>query len=200
MLVAAGILLGLVALLAVPLGVAFRLEGIETFAGRVTIRWLFGLVRVRIPFPGARKPAEKPKPAAEPEARRKRARPGARGRGARVLAVLRRADFRRRALTLVEDLVRAVHVTRLRLRMRLGLGDPADTGRLWALVGPLAAASDGLRGADVWIEPEFVEPVLEFEARGRLQVVPLRVLALAVAFALSPASIRAWRTLWSGDA
>ncbi len=194
MLVAVAVLLGLAGLLAVPLGVAFQLEGIEAFQGRLTIRWLFGLVRVRVAVPGARRPPAAP--AAEPEPARKRARRGARGGGARFLAVLRQAPFRRRVHRLVGDLVRVVRVRRLRLRMRLGLGDPADTGRLWAVVGPLTAASQGL-GADVRIEPEFVDPVLEFRARGRVRVVPLQVLAVAVPFALSPASIRGWRTLRS---
>ncbi len=200
MLVAVGVLLGLVALLAVPVDAAFRLEGIEAFAGRLTIRWLFGLVRIHIPVPGARE--RPPEPSAEPKAARRRARREARGGRARArfLAVLRQATFRRRVHRLVRDLVHAAHASRLRLRLRLGLGDPADTGRLWAVVGPLSAVSQGLRGADLRIEPEFVEPALEFRARGRLCVIPLQVLALAVSFALSPASIRAWRTLWSGHA
>ena len=84
--------------------------------------------------------------------------------------------------------------------MRLGLGDPADTGRLWAVVGPLSAAAQGLRGAEVRIEPEFMDSVLEFRAQGRLLVAPLQVMALAVSFALSPPTIRAWRTLRGGHA
>jgi hypothetical protein len=111
--------------------------------------------------------------------------------------VLGQSGFRRRVRRLVGDLVRVIHVGRIRLRMRLGLGDPADTGRLWAVVGPLSALSQALSNADVRIEPEFVEPVLEFRARGRLRVIPLQVLAVAVPFALSPASIRAWRALRS---
>ncbi len=79
--------------------------------------------------------------------------------------------------------------------MRLGLGDPADTGRLWAFLGPLNAAAQNLRNAEVRIEPEFVDPTFEFEINGRVRLVPLQFLALATAFALSPPSIRAWRTL-----
>ena len=198
MLVVVGVLAGLLVLLALPVEAAFRLEGIEAFTGQITIRWLFGLVRIRIPVPGVR---ERPaKPAAEREAARKRPRRKARRGPARVLAVLGQTAFRRRAYRLVEDLVRAVHVSQLRRRMRLGVGDPADTGRLWAVVGPLNAAAQGLRGAEVQIEPEFMDPVLEFRAQGRVLVVPLQVLALAVSFALSPPSIRAWRTLKGGHA
>jgi hypothetical protein len=78
--------------------------------------------------------------------------------------------------------------------MRLGLGDPADTGRLWAVVGPLSAAAQ-LRNAELRIEPEFADPVLELRADGRVLLVPLRFLIVAIAFALSPPTIRAWRTL-----
>ena len=84
--------------------------------------------------------------------------------------------------------------------MRLGLGDPADTGRLWALVGPLNAAANNLRNAQVQIEPEFMDPLFEFRFDGRLLVVPLQLVALAIGFALSPASLRAWRTLIRGHA
>jgi hypothetical protein len=184
-------------LLAVPLDVSFRFQGIEAFEGKVRIRWLLGLVRFRVRIPGARpRPrARRPEPAAEV-----RARPGRRSRRAKALAVLGQEAFRRRAGRLVRDLVRAVHPNRLSLRMRVGLGDPADTGRLWAFVGPLVAAAGSLHDAEVQIEPEFVEPALEFELHGRLLVIPLQVLALAVAFALSPSSIRAWLTSRASDA
>jgi hypothetical protein len=158
----------------------------------VGVRWLFGLVRFRIPVPRAGKPA--PRPDAKPRAARARARPKARGRYRNVLAALGQAAFRRQAYRLIRDLVRAVHLHRLRLLMRLGMGDPADTGRLWAVLGPLNAVAQ-LRKLELRIEPEFVDPVLEFQADGRLLLVPLRFLILAIAFALSPPTIRAWRTL-----
>jgi hypothetical protein len=194
-LVVAGLLGLVLLLLAVPVDVEFRLEGIEPFTGEVGVGWLFGLVRFRIPAPRVGKPT--PRPEAKPKAARARARPKARGRHRNVLAALRQAAFRRRVYRLVRDLVRAVHLHRLRLFMRLGLGDPADTGRLWAVVGPLNAVAQ-LCNAELRIEPEFVDPVLEFQADGRLLLVPLRFLILAIAFALSPPTIRAWRTL-KGD-
>jgi len=191
-LVVAGLLGLVLLLLAVPVDMEFRLEGIEPFTGEVGVRWLFGLVRFRIPVPGAGKPT--PRPEARPKAARARARPRAGGRRRPVLAARRQAAVSRRVYRRLRDLVRAVHLRRLRLLMRLGLGDPADTGRLWALVGPLNAVAQ-LRNAELRIEPEFVEPVLEFQADGRVLLVPLRFLVLAIAFALSPPTIRAWRAL-----
>jgi len=183
-------LLGLVLLLlAVPVDLEVRLEGIDPFQGQVGIGWLFGLVRLRIPIPAAR-------PTPEPETRPHEVpeQPRARGRARNALAALRPAGFRGRVYRLVRDVVRAVHVQRLRLRVRLGLGDPADTGRLWALMGPLEALAR-MGNAEIRIEPDFLDPVLEFQVDGRVRIVPLRFVALAGAFLLSPPTIRAWRTL-----
>lgn len=183
-----------VVLLAVPVNVSFRFTGIEAFAGQIHFRWLFGLVRFRVPLSGAAKPGPStPKP--EPVATQARDKPIARGRRANIGAVLRQAAFRRRAFRFAQDLVRAVHTHDLYLRLRLGLGDPADTGRLWAFVGPLNAAAQNLRNAEVRIEPEFADPTCEFETHGRFLLIPLQFIVVASAFALSPASIRAWHTL-----
>ena len=174
-------LLGLVLLLlAVPLSVEFRVDGIQPFRGQVVVRWLFGLVRIRLPLPVASRP-----------------RPRKRNRVRNVLTALREAAFRGRVHRLVSDLVHAVHFQRVRLLVRLGLGDPADTGRLWAVVGPVSVIAQS-RGADIRIEPDFLEPVLEIQADGRVAIVPLRILLLATGFVLSPPAIRAWRAL-GGD-
>jgi len=184
------IILGLlILLLALPIDLAFRVEGIEAFNGQIAIRWMFGFVRFRVRIPGVSKPAR------EPKATKVRVKPDKRSGRPNVFALLRQAAFRRRVYRVAADLVRAAHLHRLHLRMRLGLGDPADTGRLWALVGPLNAVAQNLRNADVQIEAEYLDPVFEFQARGRLLLVPLQFLILAIGFALSPASIRAWRTL-----
>lgn len=176
----------LVLLLAMPLNVAFDFAGIEPWRAQVRVRALFGLVQFRL---RARAAKEAP---VRPDSRA--GFPGTHG-GGKALGALRQAAFRRRIFRLVRDLFGAVHLHQVRLRMRLGLGDPADTGLLWALIGPLSAAAQGLPNMDVGIEPDFFAPVCEFELHGRLMLVPLQFLVLALAFALSPTSIRAWRTL-----
>ncbi|UCE32051.1 MAG: DUF2953 domain-containing protein [Burkholderiales bacterium] len=188
-----------VLLLAVPVSIAFRFERIGAFSGRIAVRWLFGLARFRFRLPAEpsakrEREARKPRKKKAPRQRSQR-----RGGSRNVLAVIRQAPFRRRVYRLLRDLLDCAHVHELALRARLGLGDPADTGRLWAVLGPLGALAAGLRNAQVRIEPEFIEPVLEFEAEGRMRLIPLQLIAVAVAFALSPPSIRAWWTLGSGD-
>lgn len=191
-LVIIGVAVGLaVVLLALPLDVRFRFEGIEPFQGQVAIRGLFGLVRLRIGIPGASRRKLRPRTAAARERRPSRSRLD-------VLAALRQPEFRRRAYVLVADLFRAAHPQQLRVRIRLGLGDPADTGRLWALVGPLNALAQNLRNTEIMIEPEFMEPVLRFQTQGRFLVIPLQFVGLAVRFALSPPAIQAWRIMRGG--
>jgi len=180
-------------LLAPPVELTFRVEGIEPFGGQIAVRGWFGLARFRIRLGGAVESHARPAtastatgPRAEPA--RRRARPN-------ILSVLRQQEFRRRVLMLSQDLLDAVRVRELVLHLRLGAGDPADTGWLWAIVGPLSLLARRLRHAEVHIEPSFADAVLAFDARGRVTFLPLRIAALAIGFALSRSSIRAWRTL-----
>lgn len=199
------LLLLLLLLLAVPLEADFQFEGIEPLNGQVALRWLFGLVRVRISMPGAgrRSRAQRTAPHATAEAVGRMTEKVAhepREVHRRVLTLLREAELRQQAYRLAKDVLDAAHLSQLRLHVRLGLGDPADTGRLWAIVGPLSVLARSLRNAEVRVEPAFMEPVLEFRAQGRARLIPLQLLALLIGFVLSPVSIRAWRTLRSSHA
>jgi hypothetical protein len=187
----AALLATVVLLLAVPIDIQVELQHVEEFSGQIAIRWLFGLLQFRFRFPGAGKASKK----VAPEAGRK---PGPRKRrtpGSNVLAVLRQASFRRRVVRFLRDLFRAAHTHDLSLRVRLGLGDPADTGMLWTLLGPVSAMAQNLRSAEISLEPEFVDPVLEFESRGHFRLFPIQFIAITIAFVLSRPTIRAWRTL-----
>lgn len=200
----------LVLLLAVPVDlafdVAFDIDEPGARRGKFVIGWLFGLVHVHAgsarargaastrPAAGGVAPAAgSPDGARGPSSSARSARRG--GRPGRVLALLRQAEFRERTWRLLKDLRRAAPLEGLRLRLRLGMGDPVDTGWLWTVIGPLGAAARQLHDADVAIEPEFFGAALDVQARGRMRCVPLRLLALVLGFALSPPALRAWRTL-----
>ncbi len=195
----AGLLALLVLLLAVPFDVAFQLRGMREFSGQVTISWLYGLLRLRIPVKDVKTPRTPPPSASRRALRRGRTRTEG-GKGRDFLVALRQADFRREIYRFARDVFRATNLHELGFRLRLGLGDPADTGRLWAFVGPLNVAAQNLRNARIVIEPEFMEAVIEFDTHGRFRIVPLQFLALAAAFVLSGPSRRAWRTLRGADA
>lgn len=183
------LLFGLVALLAVPVDVVFAVQRDERFEGRVTIGWLFGVVRIPVRPAHAR---AKPK-----KAKRARAHRVPR-RGHNVSAMLRSEGFLGRLVSLFHHLATRIHIRRLRLHVRLGLDDPADTGQLWGIVGPLAWAVPVPAVADVAIEPEFTGAVFRFDGEGAVRIVPIEILATLTAFALSPVTWRAFRARGTG--
>lgn len=174
-----------IVLLAIPVEVAFALEREQSTRGAVTILWMFGLLRVRLDVPRATRGERAGVKGREVGRRRFRG-------GGRALAMLRQGAFRRRAWRSLRYLLRVLRPRDLSLRVRLGLGDPADTGRFWGVLGPVAALAQALDGADVRLEPEFVEELLHFQVRGRVAASPLRLLVIASGLALSPATMGAY--------
>lgn len=179
----------LVALLAVPLEWTFnvRLQADERTADS-HIRWLFGLVKVRTTgsddADSSRKDRSSKKPG-KPKAKRRHS----------PVAALSVDGFVRRVLRLVRRLLSAIHIHHLTLNARLGLGDAADTGRLWGFVGPLSVLLNQPRAARIYIEPEFYDEVFELQSDGRIQVVPLRMVGLMLGFLLSFNTLRAYRAM-----
>jgi hypothetical protein len=190
------LLLLLLVLLAVPISVAFRLDRIKEINGQVIFYWFFGLVKFRIGIPRAVKAVTRhPK---KIRGKTKKHKPGDKVRV--VIALLKQSAFRRHVTRLIKDLLCAAHARDLYLRLRIGLGDPADTGRLWGFLGPVAGIATNLRFAEVLIEPEFMAPALEVESHGKLRLIPLQLIALATVFMLSPVTLQAWRTLRRSNA
>lgn len=181
-----GLFLLLLALLAVPVDLAFRLRISAGFEGRLTIGWLFGLIRIPVRLGGERskKKAEKRRKKRVRKAKKPR-------RGGRP--VFLSGEFWRWLLGLLRRLLARIHVYRLFLSVNLGLDDPADTGRLWGGVGPVAAMLAAIPLADVRIQPNFEEAALLVESEGEIRIYPLAIIATVVATALSPATWRVFR-------
>jgi hypothetical protein len=207
-----GALVLLLGLAAIPLHVRFRLDFRGRLRRSLRLAWGFGLVRLK--FEGGTAPAsaptdgagssrtgesterttaqsakEPPTPAAE-----RRAEPGTEspserstspGNATRYLAPLRVRAFRRRVLRFARDCWKALRA-RVDLRARIGLGDPADTGELWALLGPLSALLGMLTPSSIIIEPEFDDATFEFHSSGELRVIPLQFAWLVLSLACSP--------------
>ncbi len=178
------LLLSLIALLSVPVDLAFRVRRQTSFRGDLTVRWMFGLVE--FPLTG-RKRREKP---AKPKVKK-------RGRAARLLprllGALQSAQFRRRLLRFCRDIIAALRLRDFGLRLRLGFDDPADTGIAWAFVGPLVAFLEAREAANVDVGADFERETLEFDAGGKVRIVPAQLVSIGMAFTLSPVTLRtAW--------
>jgi hypothetical protein len=81
---------------------------------------------------------------------------------------------------------RAIHKKNVRLLVRLGLGDPADTGQLWAIFGPLSAMLASLRDIRIAIEPDFLDTTFEVDSSGTIRLIPLQFAILALGLLFSP--------------
>lgn len=177
-------------LLAVPIDLAFVVRRDEELVGRLTVGWLFGLVRIPV-RPATSAAASTPLRGNEPPRAKSRRRPR---RRRHVWAMLHTEGFPTRVMKLMRRLLGRVHIRRLRLHVRLGLDDPADTGRLWGLLGPLVCAAPAPARASVAIEPDFTGETLWIDGQGKLRIIPLEIIATVVAFALSPVT---WRALYA---
>ena len=115
------------------------------------------------------------------KARRERPRPprAASGRGARGRQRTRRMI--RAAPQLLAGLLSVFRIDRLRLQGRIGLADPADTGRLFGVLMPVAFAWRGRR-MQIDLQPDFSGPVLDGVAEARIRVVPIRAVPPAARF------------------
>lgn len=113
----------------------------------------------------------------------------------RGITLLTQSAFRRHVIHFIKRILVATHAQDLYLRCRIGLGDPADTGMLWAVMGPLSAMLKNLQTMTIELEPEFIDAAVEIESHGHFHFIPLQFIALTIAFILSPTTIRAWRTM-----
>jgi len=176
------LLLLLIVLLAIPVTLAYQISWPRTVPGYIRLQWAFGLVRMQLPLS---QPA-----AATPEVDEVAQKIGhfersSQNRGS-PFAAMRQKPFRRRIVRFIDDVWCAVHKREVTLRVRIGLGDPADTGQLWAFMGPVSALLANIQEASFIIEPDFFESRFELDSSGYIQIIPLQMIYLTIGLLLSP--------------
>jgi hypothetical protein len=174
-------------LLTIPLTVHFELFWRQDLKGYVTLFWLFGLIRIRIFLPNSKLSSAKNKKWMQGFKRAKSSSAGE----THFFTGLRQKAFRRRIIRYLHDCWHAIHKTNVTVHGRVGLGDPADTGQFWAIMGPITAMLENIRSASIHIEPEFIDATLELESHGKIRFVPLQLCYLTIGLFLSP-------TIWRG--
>jgi len=180
-------LLLLIALLAIPVTLTFQVSWPQTFQGYIKLQWAFGLVSMRLPSSQSKAPSTEDK---EPAQRTEHAEHSSRKKQ-NIFALVRQKTFRRRVIRFISDFWHAVHKRDISLRIRIGLGDPADTGQLWSVVGPLAAMLANIKETSVEIEPEFFDTTFELDGSGNIRFIPLQIIYLTIGMLLSP-------SVWQG--
>ena len=149
--------------------------------GNVQLHWLFGLVRLRLPLAQVKPSTLKQ----QTSGGKKRARIPS-NKKSNPFGAIRQKAFRQRVFRFVRDIWHSIRKQNLTLRVRIGLGDPADTGRLWAVVGPIAGMLTVVQDASIEIAPEFTDAVFELDSSGNIRVVPLQMIYLTFGLLLSP--------------
>ncbi len=172
-------LLLLVALLAIPVTLTFQVSHRQIFQGQITLVWLFGLIHICIPIPQNRLPASENRPKTAGLHRYSRNR-------VNLLKLIRNRPFRRRMFRYASDMWHAIQKRNIRLHIRLGLGDPAETGQLWAILGPVLGVLVNAQETSLEVEPEFIDAVFELDGSGTIRIIPLQLLYLTSAMLLSP--------------
>ncbi len=183
-----GILILLIAMSAIPVDLRFSVQCDDGFRGSVVVAWLFGLVRL----PMRSRAGESRRRDLDEAEKRKKKRPGTLGRG--IAAMLRSQGFPDRLIRFASDILGSIRVRALRIRGRLGLDDPADTGRVWSFVGPLTAILASVPGTDIEVDPDFESASLSLDGTGAIRIIPIEVFAAFASFILSQATLRA---LWA---
>src|SRR5574341_257132 len=153
---------------------------------RLTLR-LLELPVARFTLRAAREPGKERRPRkAKPE---RKGKAGAGGLQRLRAAVAEREPFQGMAARLA----RALHL-RLRASGRVGIGDPADTAALWALLAALRA----LPFVELAIELEWVEEALELELELSARIWLAELLVVAALLLLARSNRRALRLAFGG--
>jgi hypothetical protein len=174
--------------LAIPVTLTHHISWQQHFQGTLTLGWFFGLVHISFsPFQssGKKKP---PSDQVQKIPEKKKQKPRNIQNG---FAAIRQKAFRQRIIKLITDLWHAVQKENVTLRLCIGLGDPADTGQLWAIIGPMAGILATSQEATIQIIPDFMDVTLEVDSSGTIRITPLRIIVLALGCLLSPPVFKA---------
>jgi len=175
-----GISLLLVLLITIPVDLVLHVEKDVDFKPRVRLGWMFGLIGKDI---GGKKKMPKKKA----EKRKRNIKP--------LLALLRTRGFPKKLSRLIRDIFRLLNVHELKLNLRVGLSDPAETGLLFAVIGPTMVYLKSLSSLDVQIQPDFEQERLQGYVKGDLRVLPIRFIKPLIIFAFSFTTIRAIKSM-----
>lgn len=178
----------LVFVLCVPLDMVLHADVYGKPKVRLRFSWLFGLVSKEITGK-KEEPVEKRRVA---KGKKKR-----RWRDTRVIfRILRTKGVPRRFKELLKDLFSCLNFRDLVADFKIGLGDPADTGLLFTLLGPATVFLGSSRLHQIRFEPSFSDDaILQGYSHGTVRLRPIRLVPPFLKFAFSLTAIRVAKTL-----
>lgn len=168
----------------------FHMEAYGRPKFRMRLLWLFGLVSKEL-GKGKRKPEEKERVAEGKPKHRKR-----RIRATTILQILRTKGLLRRLGGLLRDTISRLSIKEFRANFRVGLDDPADTGLLFAVIGPATFFLSSSWHNQIRVEPSFEdEAVFEGYLYGTVRLRPIQLVPPFIRFIFSLSTIRVLKVL-----
>ena len=98
---------------------------------------------------------------------------------------------------LLKEILRHVNIRELNADFKVGLDDPADTGLLFAFVGPATVLSGYLSPHQIRVQPSFDSAGFEGYLYAALRLRPIQVVSSFLRFAFSTAAMKAMKMLIS---
>lgn len=113
-----------------------------------------------------------------------------------LIRILRIKNLGRQTLRLLTGVLKSIKFRDLAVDLRLGLGDPADTGMLFAFVGPFTPLISSYAPFPITIQPLLTgEPQISGHSQGRISVQPIRLAVPFSGFVFSRPAFRLIRVM-----
>ena len=180
----ASLFLLLVLLLSIPVNLIFCFDTNQQPKVNLRFSWMFGFIGGRL---GGKK--KKPKVPRKKKEKKK-------GSRFRFWNILSTKGLLKHIVMLVKGILSGIHLKKFKLRLRLGLDSPADTGFLFGCVYSMR----GLLPANynIAVNPEFSEAVVEGYSRGTVNLTPICFVRPVSRFVFSIVSLRVFWGIITG--
>ena len=176
----------IIILLCVPLNMVLHTD----MSGRpkllLRFSWLFGLVSREVT------PGKRPEGEEKAVSQRKQRRIGIKA----IFQILRARGLLRQCKDLLRDALSCSSFRNLAVNLRIGLDSPADTGLLFAIIGPAIALVRFPFPHEIMVQPSFRgEAVFEGYSYGRARLRPIQLLPPLFKFVFSMSTLRITKLL-----
>jgi len=176
--------------LCIPLDMVLRLDTDKRPRLRTRLVWFFGLVSKEI---GRAKKKSKEKERGTEEKLKPRKR---RVNTRTIFRILRTRGLLGQVKSLLKGILSHLRIRDLMADITVGLGDPADTGLLFAIIGPTIFFLGSSHFHEVRVQPSFEdEIVFKGYVSGALTLLPVQMVIPLLRFALSLPTMRIVKTL-----
>ena len=183
----AGLFILVIFVLSVPFESTLSLEVYGRPRFRLKVGWFFGLVSKEVG--GGKKSEEEEKPA-------DRKRGFDRAQLVRMAGILRIPGLSKRVRAFLRSIVNRLKIRDFGADLRVGLGDPADTALLFAIIGPATAFLGSSQLHQIRLQPSFGDDaVLEGYSRVTVRLRPIRLVSPFPKFVFSLTALRIIKVL-----